>query len=337
MRFHGRANYFCRRAGRLLTIVALALGASGAQPASAASPPQTGLFIQVASLGPTYSPAQVRSWIERTCKGRTVVLQGVAGEDGRLFQSYLDVIVPFLPGGARACFSRAFVGTVDTAWTGPGTKYVEGVQDPTFTQRYLSLSKAAATAFVSRYPRARVDWYVTYEADLNQLYYPGVHQAFRSLLTTEMRNLRAVRPGAVMWSPAFAYPYSAYRGNTAGMSQLRANLVDLFATLSRDAGGLQFLDLQDYVGASSCEPGWNRMTPQDAVGWVGFLSSLEKIPNVQLNVEQYAVDCATGTIHSGDPNELASRTSFYRNRNIVLGPAFEIRYWMQANGLSLTA
>jgi hypothetical protein len=79
------------------------------------------------------------------------------------------------------------------------------------------------------------------------------------------------------------------------------------------------------------------MTPQDAVGWVGFLSGLQKIPNVQLNVEQFAVDCSTGTIHAGNGGELASRASFYSSRNIVLGPAFEIRYWMQANGLSLAA
>jgi hypothetical protein len=78
------------------------------------------------------------------------------------------------------------------------------------------------------------------------------------------------------------------------------------------------------------------MTPQDAVGWVGFLKGLNKIPNVQLNVEQYAVDCATGMIRAGDARELEARTSFYLSRNIVLGPAFEVRYWMQANGFSLS-
>ena len=120
------------------------------------------------------------------------------------------------------------------------------------------------------------------------------------MLSTEMRNLRAVRPGAVMWSPTFAYPFSAYSGNTTGMSQLRTNLVDLFATLSRDAGGLQFLDLQDYVGGFELRAG---LEPNDAAGRgrLGrFHVSLQKIPNVQLNVEQYTVDCSTGPIHAGD-------------------------------------
>jgi hypothetical protein len=337
MSSHGAAGIY-RRGARGRAVITLAVGLSllAAPGASAAVPTQQGLFVQVGSLG-AYSPAQVQAWMARSCKGRDLVLQDVAGEDGRLFQAYLDVITPYAPGGARACFNRAFIGTVDLAWRGGGSKYVEGVQDPSFSQRYLSLSSAVARAFVARYPRLRVDWYLTYEADLNQLYYPSVQQAYKTMLSTEMRNLRVIRPGAVMWSPTFAYPYAAYSGNTVGMTQLRANLLNLFTTLNRSAGGLQFLDLQDFVAGSGCQPSWNRMTPQDAVGWVNFLAGLQQIPTVELNVEQYAVDCATGTNTAGNPVELAARTSYYRSRNILLGPAFEIRYWLQNNGLSLAA
>ncbi len=319
---------------------ALFLAASGltlllAPSAAAAPPTPPALFIQVASLAPMYSPAQVQTWIKRVCPGREVVLQSVVGPDGRLFQPYLDVIAPYLPGGARACFSRAFVGSVDLAWTGRGTKYVEGVQDPAFVSHHLSVSDAAARAFSARYPKARFGWYLTYEADLNQLYYPQVSAAYRSLLAAEMRSLRAVRPGAVMWSPTFAYPHAAYSGNTAGMAELRTNLIDLFSTLARTAGGVQILDLQDFVGGSGCQPAWNRVTPQDAVGWARFLIGLGQIPTVMINVEQFTIDCATGRVRPGDANEIASRTSFYARRGIALGPAFEIRYWLQANRIPL--
>jgi hypothetical protein len=323
-----------RRQGALF-LVASGLGLLLAPSATATPTAPTPLFIQVASLAPTFSPAQVQSWMARTCAGRDVVLQSVAGADGRLFQPYLDVIAPYLPGGTRACFSRAFVGTVDLAWTGPGTKYVEGVQDPAFVRRYLALSDVAARAFVTRYPRTRFGWYLSYEADLNQLYYAQVVGAYRSLLTTELRQLRARRSGIAMWSPMFAYPYTAYSGNTVGMTQLRSNLVDLFSTLTRNAGGVQQVDLQDFVGGSACQPAWNRVTPQDAVGWAKFLIGLSQIPSVMLNVEQFTIDCATGAIHAGDPNEIATRTSFYAGRGIALGPAFEIRYWLQANGMQL--
>jgi hypothetical protein len=318
------------------TAVALVAGpaaAAGAEPSPAA--PQA-LFVQVGTLWP-YSPAAVQWWIERTCQGREVVLQDVAGQDGRLIQPYLDVIAPYLPGGSRACFSRVFVGTVDLAWTGPGSTYTQGVQDAGFRTRYLTLSDAAARAFVARYPRLRINWYLTLEADLNQLYYPAVQQAYRSLLSTEMANLRAVRRAAVMWSPSFAYPYSAYRSNLPGITQLRANLVDLFATLARTAGGVQYLNLQDFVAGSACEPAWNRTTPSDAVGWVSFLVGLGQLPNVELNVEQYAFDCTAGGIGPGNATEIAARTDFYRATGVRLGPAFEIRYWMQINGMSLAA
>jgi hypothetical protein len=330
----------CKAFGLPGRVLVLALGllllgpAASATPAAATAPPQA-LFVQVSSLGPTYSPARVASWMQRVCRGREVVLQDIAGQDGRLVQPYLDVIAPYLPGGALACFTRAFVGTVDLAWTGAGSKYSEGVRDPAFVRRYLAASMRAANAFVGRYPAQRIDWYLTYEADLNQLFYPAVHQAYRSMLAAEMRNLRAIRSGAVMWSPAFAYPYSAYSGNGPGMTQLRANLLDLFATLGRTAQGLQFLNLQDYVAGSGCEPAWNRVTPQDAAGWVKFLVGLRQVPTVEINVEQYTFNCGAGTASPGNSAELASRAAFYRSQNIPLGPAFEIRYWMPANGMPL--
>ncbi|MEA2685139.1 MAG: hypothetical protein QOE93_334 [Actinomycetota bacterium] len=308
-------------------------------PATAAQRPATpasqGVFVQVSTLGPTFSPAQVQAWMERICAGRQVVLQDVAGQDGRLFTTYLDVIAPYLPGGSKACFTKVFVGTVDLAWTGTGSKYSEGVQDAAFQERYLAMSNTAARAFVGRYPRTKVNWYLTYEANLNLLYYPEVHKAYRSMLATEMRNLRSIRAGSTMWSPTFAYPYSDYSSNVAGMTQLRANLINLFGTWGATAGGLQVLNLQDFVAGSACDPAWNQTTPEDAVGWVNFLGSLGQVPTVQLNVEQYSFDCDAGTIGPGNAGELAARTSFYRSLNVALGPAFEIRYWMPANGFSL--
>ena len=100
---------------------------------------------------------------------------------------------------------------------------------------------------------------------------------------------------------------------------------------------MQLPQLQDYVSGSACQPDWDRTSPQDAVSWVNFLVSLGQIQTVELNVEQYSFDCATGMIGPGSASELAARTSLDNSRRIKLGPAFEIRYWMQANGLSLFA
>ena len=59
------------------------------------------------------------------------------------------------------------VGTVEPHWTGSGSAYVDGVQDPTFVSNYLATSALVARAFVQRYPKVTADWYLTYEANLN--------------------------------------------------------------------------------------------------------------------------------------------------------------------------
>jgi hypothetical protein len=213
---------------------------------------------------------------------------------------------------------------------------VEGIENASFRQENLTLSQSVAKAFLARYRQVPVNWYLTYEADLNQLYYPAVEQAYAALLGAEMKALAALRPHAVFtWSPAFWYPYSVYSTNVLGMTQLKTMLVNLFSTLRNTGGGVQVLDLQDFVAGSSCQPSTNRMTPTDAVGWMRFLVGLQQVPDVEINVEQYAFNCATGGIGPGNPLDLAGREALYATQGLKLGPAFEVRYWMPVHGLAL--
>jgi len=306
---------------------------SGAVASATTAGASEGLFLQVSSLTPTYSPSTVGAWMQRVCSGRDLVLQDIGGSSGVLMTAYLDVVAPYLPGGAHACFRRVFVGTADLTWRGAGSKYVQGIQDATFRQQNLATSEALAKAFVTRYPTVQVNWYLTYEADLNHLFYPSVEQAYAALFRPEMQALAAVRPHALfLWSPAFWYPYSAYRTNVVGMTQLAAMLDTLFSTLRSAGGGVGVLALQDFVAGSSCQPPANRVTPGDAVGWTRFLIGLHQIPAVEVNVEQYAINCSTGALGAGSPTEVAARESFYASQGLILGPAFETRYWMPLHG-----
>lgn len=318
----------------LAALVALALINSGSSPAAAATPdPPQGLFVQVSSLGAASSPATVASWISHVCAGRDLVLQDISGTDGVLITSYIDVIAPYLPGGAHACFRRVFVGTVDLPWTGAGSKYVDGVESESFRRQNIALSDSVARAFVTRYPWVHADWYLTYEANLNEVYYPAVERSYADLLGSEMRLLSRLRPQASFaWSPAFWFPYSTYRLNLAGMSQLRTMLSRLFSTLRAEGRGIQLLDLQDFVAGSGCQPVANRVTPSDAVAWAHFLVGLRQLPDVAINVEQYAVDCRTGQIGLGNRQGVVDREAFYSSNGVRLGPAFEIRYWMPLHG-----
>jgi len=330
-----RAAVFCAISALLVVM------ASGSVPAAAGTPPPTGsrsFIVQISSLAPTVSPATLAGWVRKACAtdpirpARDLILQDVAGADGSLATPYLDAILPFLPGGAQSCFGRVFVGTVDLSWTGAGSKYVEGIQDASFRARHLAASKALATAFVARYPTVPVNWYLTYEADLNDFFYPNVERAYESLFTTEMHNLSALRPSATYaWSPAFWYPYSVYSANTVGMSQLKVNLGTFFTALQQRTAGIQLLDLQDYVAGSACQPASNRVTASDAMNWFGFAKTVSHTREVAINVEQYAVNCATGALGPGDPVEIRARESFYANHAVTMGPAFELRYWIQTH------
>lgn len=292
-------------------------------------------MVQISSLAPAYSPATLAGWIDEACGApggrRDLVLQDVTATDGTLATAYLDAIEPFLA-GAHPRIDRVFVGTVDLSWSGPGSKYVEGIQDASFRAANLAQTVSLARAFLERYPTVPVDWYLTYEADLNGFYHPSIEAAYRSLFTTEMQALSALRPGATFaWSPAFWYPHSSYRGNVAGMTQLETNLRAFFATLAETTAGIQILNLQDFVAGSRCQPPGNRSTAEDAVGWATFLTDLDLIPEVTINVEQYAIDCATGALRPGDPSEIGARESVYRRHDLTLGPAFELRYWIQTS------
>lgn len=326
----------------LMGIVIAATGIAGAAtPAVAAhanrqqAVDSPSVMIQLSTLAQTSTPSQLKSWLDRICPsgvnptGR-LVLQDVASDDGQLLTGFLDVLQPYLPGASRhPCFSHVFVGTIEPAWSGTGNAYVDGVQDAAFVGDYLVKSAAVATAFRHSYPKVSTDWYLTYEANLNELYYPQVASAYLTLLSSELQSRSSLNPrGQVMWSPAFWYPYSTYSQNTLGMSGLATSLTRLFSDLRNYGGGIDVVNLQDYVAGSSCQPVSNQMTSADAVGWVHYLQGLGAIPEVSINTEQYALDCTTGGIVNGDPTEVRSRESFYRSAGLTLGPAFELRYWI---------
>ena len=116
------------------------------------------------------------------------------------------------------------------------------------------------------------------------------------------------------------------------MAQLKTRLTDLFASLKSTTAGIRLLNLQDFVAGSSCQPLGNRMTPSDAVSWVRFLAGLRQLPEVAINVEQFAMDCVTGSVVPGDRQAVADREAFYSAQGLPFGPAFEIRYWMRTHG-----
>ncbi len=294
--------------------------------AEAGGPPK-GLMIQVSSLQGT-SPATLKTWLEdirrdhhkrgQTGYINTVVLQDIANSSGALYTSYLDVIAPYLPGGATPTFTRAYVGTVDLAWTGPGSKYIEGIEDPAFRTQNIKVSKAAASAFKARYPKISTDWYITYEANLSGFWEARIEGAYTTYITELMSTLSSVRANkAFLWSPAF---WTMYADEPSwAFPDLKTNLTHLFTSLPTRLT----LDIQDFVGQSG-----GSSSMESAVSWVRYLKQNwgPYLTKVQMNAEQF-IQAADGTISVADASEVTQRENFYHSQGIELGPAWEIRYW----------
>ena len=311
--------------------VALAVGllvAAGPADASVGTDPPMGLMLQVSSLAPSVSPATLKTWLtdvrrdhrDPTKPGyvNAIVVQDIADPTGALYTSYLDVLAPFLPGGATPAFTRAYVGTVDLPWTGGGSKYTAGIESSTFRSENKTKSVAAAKAFHSRYPQVVNDWYITYEANLAGFWDANLAAAYRAYIVGLSKAFAGVTPHrSLLWSPAF---WTMFADEPAwAWPDLKKNLSTLFADLPTRLT----LSIQDFVGQSA-----GATTPQNAAAWVRYLKQgwSSTLDRVQINVEQFA-QSAGGAITTGSATELPAREEYYRGQGIELGAAWEMRYW----------
>ena len=287
-----------------------------------------GLMIQLSSLAPATSPATLKHWLADIRRDHhdsakpgyinTVVLQDIAHESGKLYTRYLDVLAPYLPGGATPIFTRAYVGTVDLPWTGMGSKYLEGIESSAFRAENVRVSLAAAEAFRVRYPGVTNSWYITYEANLAGFWDADLAGAYRTYLIALMDSLPGVEAqGDVLWSPAFWTTYANVP--TWGRSALTTNLRFLFSGLPHRIN----LSVQDFVGQSR-----GVSTPQDAASWVAYVKQnfSAYLSAVEINVEQFT-ESANGAITADVAADLPARENYYRSLGIGLGAAWEIRYW----------
>lgn len=302
--------------------------------AATVTEPSQGLFIQVSSLAPTTTPQQLQSWLEevrinhRGVDGKSgnpnpgyindLVIQDIADANGNLLTNYLDVIAPYLPGGAKKSFDRVFVGTVDLSWSGAGSKYIEGIKDKTFQDSNISLSDKAARAFVQRYPTAQINWYITYEANLAGFWDSSIETSYASYIDRLSTTLSAVSPNKTfMWSPAFWTPLR--NEPSWALPDLKTNLNHLFTSFKYPIA----FNLQDFVGQSN-----GVSTKDDAVAWINYLkTNITKQPaSLSVNTEQF-IQSPAGAITVGDSNEVPARENYYASQGIKLGPAWEMRYW----------
>ncbi|XP_035709952.1 uncharacterized protein LOC110852294 isoform X2 [Folsomia candida] len=259
-----------------------------------------------------------------------LVLIDVAAEkpDGSLEMKFrvLDKVLPFATGGNKQCFGNLFVGTVLLEWKGAGNPYQEGIANSEFRVRNLNASKYVAQQFLKRYPNVRVNWYITYESNLNYLENFVVKENYKKFLGNLIKELTLLRSGAVMWSPTFWDLWNSTSPSTK--LRLGSNLQDLFQSLAKDSRpGITWMNLQDSVGKSA--EGCFKMTPADAVKWYNFVKDLYPFPSMQMNVEQFKTLSDCKSLVENEPDVQIQREKYYASQGVNMGAAFEIRYWRE--------
>ncbi|MCA8920612.1 MAG: hypothetical protein KDD82_02315, partial [Planctomycetes bacterium] len=299
-------------------------GAPAPIPAAppAAPPPQGGslpksLMVQASTLTST-PPAELRRWLEhvkREHRDRSrsdfvanLVLQDIADERGDLITAVLDVCEDYFD-----VFDNVFVGTQFIPWTGPGSRYVEGIVDAGFRWKNLRTSRKAMDAFLARYPQLTFHWYIGYEANLSDLADPTTRAAYEAYLIQAVQDMHARRPRtAVLWSPTF---WRGFRSSAV----LQRNLSALFRNVQAadpDGIGINWLHWQDSVGK-------RLLTATDVARWHTFLGSVHRFDSLKVNMEFFRPD-GRGGIVPGDPAEHARREDAYRRLGVPLGASWEI-------------
>ncbi|MGZ6005054.1 MAG: hypothetical protein ACXWLH_02790 [Candidatus Saccharimonadales bacterium] len=292
-----------------------------------ASEPAHGLIIQVSTLAPNTTPATLKTWLDDIRRDHrvsgqpgyinNVTLQDIADKNGNLLTSYLDVIAPYLPGGATPAFTKAYIGTVDLPWTQAGSKYIDGIENADFRNSNVLYSAKAAADFKARYPKVALNWYITYEANLAGFWDASIEQAYSTYITQLISVLNKVAVNKTfMWSPAFWTPYR--NEPSWALSGLQMNLSDLFSKINQSF----IVDLQDFVGQSS-----GATTKEDAVAWAKYLKqNWSSKAAIQVNAEQFKL-AGDGSLIAADSSEILTRENYYKSKSLALGPAWEIRFW----------
>jgi len=292
--------------------------------------PPSGLVIQVSTLSPSVTPATLKAWLDSIRQSHrnsgkpgyitSVVLQDIADQNGNLLTNYLNVIAPYLPGGATPAFSQAYIGTVDLPWTGTGSKYIDGIESAAFRSQNVNLSATAAQAFKKNYPKVKADWYITYEANLAGFWDSSIESSYATYINQLVPALSAVTPGKTfLWSPSFWTTYS--NEPSWALPSLQANFGDFFSKVEPHLA----IDIQDFVGQSN-----GATTKADAVTWMKYLKQNWPTANnsIEANAEQFKEN-STGGITVGDSVEVPARETYYVQQGFPVGPSWEIRYWHQ--------
>jgi hypothetical protein len=230
----------------------------------------------------------------------------------------LDVIMEYAPGGSRAACDNLFVGSSNLKWSGPGSKYWTGVQDPQFRTAALEVVNEYARLFHDRYRGRYYHFYVDFEAVCNWWTDPGVRSGYVDLLSRWENIYEDIQSGrSMLYAPAYwSLPVP---------DRMETSVFDLFQRVranSRASRGINWVTFQDMFGRKNS---WLDPTPETTLAWYRLFKNTDLFDSVRVTPELF--ETTATTYGTGDAGEVASRLTRYDELHIPIGHMFELRYW----------
>lgn len=241
-----------------------------------------------------------------------VVLDEIGNENG--LSSNLDLILPYLPGGAKRCFDNVFVGSHYIPWPNPGSPYKEGMLDSGHRWRNLNMQRKLWTLFRAKYPRVPMHFYVNHEGVLNMWSNRQIANAYAAYLIQSRRDINSIKPyAAMLWAPAiWSRAPLAWRARRA--------VTRVFTSVQHDSKkvGTTWLHLQDMQGRTHPPALWVVRT------WYRQLKKAYRFASLGIDMEMFRpgpIAAATAVIKKTE--------AYYKKYSIPVGASWELRYWYE--------
>lgn len=228
---------------------------------------------------------------------------------------------------AEARFSQVpiFLGGSLYPYSGPGTRYYEGMMNDEWRWNALQSHKSATmSGLMVLGDRFCEGFYITEEIDISSLVNAALRQRVEWYLLDLLRFYHSLDPNVpVLWSP-FA---SSKLYSSTQVSRFRDLLVNVFAWLKNNDNISPQLQIhfQDGVGAGA-------HTLLGARQWgLGIKSAIQAASvlnsvSFHMNVEMFKKD--ESGVHSHESlNVLLDREAVYVSSGMDIGACWEARYW----------
>jgi fumarate reductase subunit D len=202
-------------------------------------------------------------------------------------------------------------------YTGPGTRYIEGMLNDSWRwENLVAQDDGHRAALATIDPALFRGWYITEEADLAALTNVELRTKLGWYLIELIRRQWAIKPAPVVWSP-----FGTGNVTTAVVNAYRTLLVGVLGWLKTNDG----IDVKPEVHFQS-GVGAKHHTAATATTWGTRLKVATTRVSFFMNVEHFIRNPAGGFM----PMPLAqiqSAESAFRTAGLSLGFLWEMRYW----------